>query len=303
MTTHHRGTAERPSPTLSAGRLAQIACILEVTARKPGNVHPQAAFEDLHHLDFLLSAGAIVGPMDRAARMGIGPTVLASVEATRRVVRTNTNLGIILLLAPLAAVPRRVRLADGIEAVLAATTVDDARDVYRAIRLAVPGGLGRAPDQDVAGEPTATLREVMNLAAERDLVARQYANGFAQVLDEALLSLREGLKGGGPLEPAIITTFLTLLAREEDTLIVRKAGRRAAKQARLKAMEIMTAGGIVSARGRDQLAGFDDWLRSQGSRLNPGATADIVTAALFAALRDGTIPLPRDPGPAGWSGD
>ena len=104
--------------------------------------------------------------------------MLGAIEATRRVVSTNTNLGIVLLLAPLAAVADCVDLAEGVEAVLAATTVDDARHVYHAIRLAQPGGLGEVSDQDIAREPTISLRDVMGLAADRDLIARQYANGF-----------------------------------------------------------------------------------------------------------------------------
>src|SRR4051795_7320508 len=94
--------APRP-PT--PGLLAQVACLMEVTARKPGNVHRGADFPDLHFLDFLLSAAAIAGPLDRAAAEGVGTAVLAAVQSTRRVVSTNTNLGMILLLAPLAAVP------------------------------------------------------------------------------------------------------------------------------------------------------------------------------------------------------
>ncbi|WP_250847096.1 triphosphoribosyl-dephospho-CoA synthase [Aquisphaera insulae] len=286
----------------SIGQLAQIACILEVCARKPGNVHPGASFPDLNHLDFLLSAAAISAPIDDARTKGVGATVLASVRSTRRVVGTNTNLGIILLLAPLAAVPDGIRPEEGIEAVLAATTVEDARDVYRAIRLASPGGLGRAAAQDVADEPTETLRAVMALAADRDLIARQYENGFHEVLREAAPLLRETLASGGPLEPAIIATFLTMLARHEDTLIARKTSRRIAARVSRDASAVLAAGGMSTGQGRKRLAEFDASLRVEGSRLNPGATADIVTAALFAALREGTIPLPRDPGPAGWSG-
>src|SRR4051794_34369776 len=118
---------------LSPGQLAQVACFLEVTARKPGNVHPRADFEDAIYLDFLLSAAAIAGPMDRARVDGVGAAVLGAVEATRRVVATNTNLGMVLLLAPLAAVVEGVELRRGVAEVLAATTVDDARSVYRSI--------------------------------------------------------------------------------------------------------------------------------------------------------------------------
>jgi triphosphoribosyl-dephospho-CoA synthase len=287
---------------LTAGRLAQVACLLEVTARKPGNVHRFLDFADLHYLDFLLSATAIAAPLDRAGEKGIGASVLAAVEATRRVVNTNTNLGMILLLAPLAVVPRDMELADGIEAVLAATTIDDARAVYQAIRLALPGGLGKAAEQDVAGEPTMTLRETMALAADRDMVARQYANGFHEVLHEALPMLQASLHEDPRLETTIISAHLQILARHPDSLIVRKAGLDIAKDVSRKAAEILDAGWPESEQSRILCQQLDAWLRSRGSLLNPGTTADVITAALFAALRDGTIKLPRHPGSATWSG-
>ena len=82
-----------------------------MTARKPGNVHRFADLPGLHFVDFLLSAAAIADPLDRAVSEGVGAAVLGAVEATRRLVSTNTNLGIVLLLAPLAAVPEGVDLA------------------------------------------------------------------------------------------------------------------------------------------------------------------------------------------------
>src|SRR4051812_9240023 len=109
----------------STGQIAQFACLLEVTARKPGNVHRFHDFADSHFLDYLLSASALVGPIDRARTIGVGASVLEAVEATRRVVATNTNLGMVLLLAPLAAVPEGVELAVGIEPLLESTTVED----------------------------------------------------------------------------------------------------------------------------------------------------------------------------------
>ena len=151
-------------------------------ARKPGNVHRFADLADLRFSDFLLSATALAEPLDRAATLGIGRAVYEAILATRQVVDTNTNLGIVLLLAPLAAVPTDVYLRDGIEAVLASTTVDDARWVYRAIRLAQPGGLGDVPEQDVKGEPTVSLREAMAMAADRDLIARQYVRRISSGL-------------------------------------------------------------------------------------------------------------------------
>ncbi len=301
MSKQDRQDAPSNNAPLSVGRLAQIACLLEVMARKPGNVHRFADFADLHFLDFLLSATAVAGPLDRASERGIGATVLAAVEATRQVVCTNTNLGMILLLAPLAAVPRDVGLAEGVERVLAATTVDDARAVYRAIRLAAPGGLGHAPEQDVAGEPTVTLWEAMALAAGRDLVARQYGNGFHEVLHEALPMIQASLRADPHLETAIVTVYLQMLARHHDSLIARKAGHEAAKSVSRKAAQILEAGWPASEDSRTLAEQFESWLRRRGSLMNPGTTADLITAALFAALRDGTIPLPRLPGSAGWS--
>jgi triphosphoribosyl-dephospho-CoA synthase len=288
--------APAPAPALSPGRLAQLACLLEVTARKPGNVHRLRDRPDLHFVDFLLSAVAIAEHLDRAAAIGIGPAVYEAIRATRRVVTTNTNLGIVLLLAPLAAVPEGVDLAPGVEAILESTTLEDARAVYRAIRLAEPGGLGSVRDQDIDLEPTMTLRAVMNLAAERDLIARQYANGFREVLGEALPALRASLSAGRTLETAIVSTHLNILAHHPDSLIVRKGGLEPALDVSRRASDVLAAGWPDREEARRLCHALDIWLREPSRRLNPGTTADLVTAALYAALRDGTIQLPRPPG-------
>jgi triphosphoribosyl-dephospho-CoA synthase len=278
--------------TLTPGQLAQLACLFEATARKPGNVHRFRDFDDAHYLDFLLSAAAIAGPLDDAPQFGVGCTILRAVEATRRVVATNTNLGMILLLAPMAAVPIGRDLRKGVETVLEETRVEDAALVYRAIRLAGPGGLGKAEDQDVLDEPTVTLRAAMRLAAGRDLVARQYASGFADVFDRALPALRASIEKGRPVETAIVAAYLDFLAHRPDTLIARKRGEAVALEASRRASAVLDAGWPDSAEGIEALAAFDGWLRLDGHARNPGATADLTTAALFAALRDGTIGLP-----------
>src|SRR5262249_42110777 len=153
------------------------------TARKAGNVHRSADFPDVTYADFIASAAAAAPEFGFATDRPLGETVLASIRATRDVVRTNTNLGIVLLLAPLAKVAEGVDLRKGVRKVLEETTVGDAVRVYEAIRFAAPGGLGEAKEQDVRLVPTAPLREVMTLAADRDLIARQYGNGFADVFD------------------------------------------------------------------------------------------------------------------------
>jgi triphosphoribosyl-dephospho-CoA synthase len=283
---------------MTPGQLAQLACILEATARKPGNVHRFGDYDDAIYLDFILSASALVDPLDRAGRIGVGAAVLEAVEATRRVVATNTNLGMILLLAPLAAVAEGEETRPGLARVLDNLTVDDARLAYRAIRLARPGGLGSAPEQDVAEEPRVPLHQAMRLAADRDSIARQYGTGFRDVFELTLPALRDALATGRPLEPAIITAYLKTLARLPDTLIARKGGLAAALEVSRRAAELVDPAlrPLPSA-----LADFDTWLRSRDHVRNPGTTADLTAAALFVALRDGTIELPLPPG--SWGRD
>jgi triphosphoribosyl-dephospho-CoA synthase len=278
---------------LSVATCAQAACLFEATARKPGNVHRYRDFCDLSYLDFLLSASALGPCLEQVGDRGVGATVLEIIRRTREVTATNTNLGITLLLTPLAAVPRHQSLQDGIEPVLQSLTVADARAVYQAIRLAQPGGLGQAPDQDVAQEPTKPLREIMLMAADRDMVARQYSNGFRELFDTGLPALLHRWQQGWPLEEAIIYCHLWLMAQFPDSLISRKRGTEEAKKAAaLATFAVASADEPLSES--EALHELDAWLRECGNERNPGTTADLVNACLFAALRDGPITLPLD---------
>jgi triphosphoribosyl-dephospho-CoA synthase len=270
---------------LDVGLCAQVACIWEATARKPGNVHRYRDFADSSYTDFLLSAAAIAPVMATACQRRVGATILDAIRATQRVAGTNTNLGIVLLLSPLAAVPREQELRSGVEYVLAGLDVEDARLAYEAIRLAAPGGLGQSPEQDVRDEPTQTLRQAMALAAHRDQIARQYANGFAEVFDDGVPALLAGLDRTGSIEGAIILAHLQLMANHPDTLIARKCGHAEAKEAARRARAVLEAGWA-------ELSGFDAWLRAEGHARNPGATADLLTASLFVLLRENAIELP-----------
>jgi triphosphoribosyl-dephospho-CoA synthase len=279
---------------LPIGLCAQAACILEATARKPGNVHRFCDFDDLGYVDFLLSGAAIAPVLDGAVGRSVGETILACIRATRQVVTTNTNLGIVLLLAPLAAVPRDQDLLEGIERVLARLTCDDARLTYEAIRRSQPGGLGEVGEQDVRAEPTDTLRAVMALAADRDFIARQYAEGFREVLHEGVPTLVQAWQQTGLLENAIVHCHVDWMAKYPDSLIARKWGADVAREAQTRAQAVQAAGGLATEAGRQALAEFDGWLREPGRRRNPGTTADLVTACLFAALRSDTIKLPGE---------
>jgi triphosphoribosyl-dephospho-CoA synthase len=273
------------------GLCVQTACVWEASARKPGNVHRYRDFADLSYLDLLLSAAAIAPVLAAAPTARVGAIVLEAVRATRAVAQSNSNLGIILLLTPLAAVPEGEDLRRGVERVLEALDVEDARLAYEAIRLARPGGLGRAQEEDVAGEPTRTLREVMALAAGRDLVARQYTDGFREVFEEGAPALVRGMQETGSVEGGIVSAHLFLLSRHPDSLIARKHDDAEAEEASARAGEVLRLGWPAEGGGRSALARLDAWLR-QGR--NPGTTADLVCASLFVLLREGTMGLRPD---------
>jgi triphosphoribosyl-dephospho-CoA synthase len=300
----------------------RTACLLEVTARKVGNVHPLAAFADCDWEAFAASAEAVAPVLGGAAGRPLGETILRAVEATNAAVGRNTNLGMVLLLAPLAAAsgggaaPRR----EAVRRVLEETTVDDAKRLYEAIRLARPGGLGTAEREDVAVPPTVTLAEAMRLAADRDAVARQYDNGFDDVFAFARhFSATEpaGATGGSsasaecpsthepensvappttvfspawlPLERQIVTAHIEMIAAGLETLITRKCGPETAVEVQRRAagvLDVIKVGGPDAERA---FADFDAWLRADGNRRNPGTTADLIAASLFVAIREGRV--------------
>jgi triphosphoribosyl-dephospho-CoA synthase len=282
-----------PASALQAADVAaaaQLACLLEASAPKPGNVSPFASFRDATYEDFLASAAAIGPALAAAGERSLGATIRAGVEATARWAPSNTNLGLVLLLVPLARAalrpghePLRAQLA----ATLADTTVADARDAYVAIRAAAPGGLGRASQQDVAGTPTVTLREAMALARERDAIAREYATDFETTFEIGAPALRRARADGLAWRDAIVEVYLTLLAASPDTHVVRKLGTDAGVTVQRRARAVLDAGGVRTTAGRDATAALDRELRDEANALNPGATADLTGAAIYVVLLEG----------------
>lgn len=261
---------------------------------KPGNVAPGSDFANATVDDFLRSAHAIAPILAHASHQSLGDTILDAIRATRGVVNHNTNLGIVLLLAPLATVPRSQSLQEGISAVLNSTTVEDSRKVYAAIRLAQPSGLGEAEDQDLNDEPTLTLQACMELAADRDLIAAQYVNGFQDVLRTGQDYLRTCLQVEVPQPQQISMLAVRLLAEFGDSLIARKCGAEMSGIVREKARSLLDSGWPIQHHTAEMFAAFDTFLRADGNQRNPGTTADLVAAILFAALRDGWMTAEGD---------
>jgi triphosphoribosyl-dephospho-CoA synthase len=284
-----RGGVARLGPD-GVVRAAQLACVLEASAEKPGNVTPSHDFDDTSYEDMLRSGIALGPELGHAGDRAVGETVLAAVRASRGAAGANTNLGIALLLAPLARAalmgePLRERLGG----VLRALTVDDARAAYTAIRLAGAGGLEEPVEHDVRDEPRVTLREAMAAAAQRDTIASEYVTDHAVTFELGLPAFADALGDGLRPRDAIVELALRLLAAVPDTLIARKRGADVAGRVAAGARQVLTAGGVRSDRGRTVLAGFDASLRQDGNALNPGTTADLVTAVLFVAQLEGVL--------------
>lgn len=266
----------------------QTACIWEVLARKAGNVHRYRDFTDTSLCDFLLCAAACAGPLSRL-ETPLGSRIHQAVLICRQVCRSNANLGIILLLAPLAELDYGGNWQQQLETVIESADVKDTHHVYAAIRLANPAGLGQLGEADIRTEPTLRLREAMALAADRDLVARQYATAFADVRDFGLPLLETAWRRWRCVEAAVLECQLHWLAHFEDSLIARKNGLEVARWVQRQAQEILRHGGLETVGGRQAYAQLDEKLRTPDNRLNPGTIADLIAAALFVSLRTGLL--------------
>ncbi|MEJ2719380.1 MAG: triphosphoribosyl-dephospho-CoA synthase [Deltaproteobacteria bacterium] len=272
---------------------AQIACLLEVNAWKPGNVSRFQDFPECCFEDFLVSAVAIGPAFLEAAHKPVGATILRAVRDTHRLVDTNTNLGIVLLLAPLAKAAGMGN-SNGLRAavirVLADLTVEDACGAYEAIRLAAPAGLDRVERCDVYDSKIDfTLREAMKLAQDRDSVAREYVTGFDLTFELGYATLRRLCEKGCKAPESVVQTFLTILAQVPDSLISRKNDLATARHVSELAKRVVDSGGVFSEGGRKELHKLNHILRDEQHRLNPGTTADLVAASLFVFLVDGGV--------------
>ncbi len=267
------------------------ACTLDVAVRKPGNVSQQSAGHRMQAQMFLDSAQAAAGPLFTAG-LGVGERIEVAVRATWAAAGCNTNLGILLLCAPVAVAVERYGAASPatLESVLQHLSVEDARAAYRGIALANPGGLGAAAEQDVNDEPSIGLREAMGLAAERDLIARQYLDGYRDLFDRRVsIGLLPCNSSVSSLTAAVQVLYLDWLSSFVDSHIVRKHGIAVAQT-------VMTAAQVWrdSARAGEPLddspafLAWDESLKAQG--INPGTTADLTVATLMLSALQTTDP-------------
>lgn len=278
--------------TLRAGFVA--ACTLDVQVRKPGNVSVASAGHRMQAQQFIDSAHAAAGALCTAG-MPVGERIERAMDASLAAAGCNTNLGIVLLCAPLAAAAETWRpgrgasaLRERLEQVLQRLDIDDAQAAYRAIARTQPGGLGTAPQQDVARPPTVALREAMALAARRDRIAAQYADTpvYAEVFDLALPAFAAA--GGQAMQSA----YIELLCHSPDSHIVRRHGAAMAHCVMSEALpwrERLRDG--VQVEADSAWARWDQSLKDRG--LNPGTCADLSVATAWVAWMCGQTLRPR----------
>jgi len=270
------------------------ACTLDVAVRKPGNVSIHSAGHRMQAQQFLDSAQAAAGPLFEPGS-GIGERIEGAVRASWAAAGCNTNLGIVLLCAPLAVAVERHGEARpaALEAVLSTLDLQDARAAYRGIARANPGGLGSAEAEDVHAEPRIGLRAAMALAADRDLIARQYRDGYADVFARVPPAPPEGRP-----EAAVQAIYLDWLGTFPDSHIVRKHGIAVAQTVMAVAQRWRARAAAGEALdGTPEFAAWDEALKSRG--INPGTTADLTVATLMLYFlraggtdRDNPLPAP-----------
>jgi triphosphoribosyl-dephospho-CoA synthase len=228
----------------------------------------------------------------------VGTRIRGAVEASIKAAGANTNLGIVLLCAPLAAAAEleSLELRAALVHVLDDLDIRDADDVFAAIVRAAPGGLGRAERHDVFAPAQATLKQAMAEAAERDRIARQYATAFADVFDLGMTLHAAAIRRWSDPKWATLAVYLGFLSKFPDSHIVRKQGAAAAADVCQTATKFNALLWSVQ-HPADRLGDFLTWdgaLKTRG--INPGTSADLTVATLFGRRLQSALPSARNNG-------
>jgi triphosphoribosyl-dephospho-CoA synthase len=287
------GSQEVFSATSIASAIGS-ACIAELHALKPGNVSVHSEGHGMAVDDFVRSAWAIAPALVRPG-LSVGGRTLAAIQATRRVVDCNTNLGIVLLCAPLAHAALHMKhgqtLREALGETLLALDANDTALTYEAIRLAEPAGLGDVEQYDVrTSKPAASLYQVMQSAQGHDRIARQYASNYADIFELAVPRLYDGIDRWDNEEWAAVSAYLGLLSALPDTHIERKHGSCLAQDVGVRAKrldDMLLAEKDTPQKLAAPLMQFDVELKRQG--INPGTSADLTVAALTVKRLQDTL--------------
>ena len=264
---------------------------MDVAAIKPGNVGWHGGNGSMTSHDFLRSATAC-GWALCALQQSLGKRILHAVQQTHQAVGTNTNLGIVLLCAPIvmaalesddATIHDLSQFRQRVKAVLVAATPQDVADIFAAIRLAQPGGMGEVEENDIRNTPHGHLLDIMRSASGRDRIAAEYANHYALLFETLVPLLLEIYQRWGYYCWAVTGVYLYLLGTCSDTLVHRKYGQDIAYAIRHElepfAKEVVQS--KTPQQFEQKLLLLDRDLKKRG--INPGTSADLVVCSFFIA--------------------
>lgn len=301
----------------------QLAMLLEVSAYpKPGNVHRTRDFFDTKFEHFLASAVALNPCWCKAAYRGalislgklsfsslnIGELIREGVEKVKAWHSGgNTSLGVIMLLTPIAAAAGKgftdgnfneEALRKNLKLIAESSTFMDAINVYKAISLAKPGGLGEIDFLDVNKESSINeiiekqipLFEIFKFSSKYDSISLEWVENFKITFELGYPFFINELKESKDLNVSIVNTYLKVLSEVYDTLIIRKAGFEWAVKVSERAKEALEAGGLKTLEGKNLVFKLDEDLAKYGNKLNPGATADLTSSTLAIAVLNGVKP-------------
>lgn len=257
------------------------ACVDELTALKPGNVHCYASGHDMTIEQFLESA-YVASPIMARQELTLGARILKSVQATKNAVSVNTNLGIILLCAPLAQAilcKPSCSLRQSVTDVISQSGISDARQILQAIQLASPSGLGKSELHDVFSPASVGIIEIMAVAESSDMIARQYANGFAEIFGFGSQVMQQAQ---GSHNQVVTQIYLNFLSTYPDSHIIRQHGKAVAEEIRSLAYRLLLK---LNTENLDrnlysELLICDKVMKRR--EINPGTSADLTVATLFA---------------------
>jgi len=279
------------SKLLTPEQLAQAyqnACMAELLAIKPGNVHMFADGHGMTVHDFIKSAEASAVVIAQS-NLSVGQRILHAVEATQQAVGMNTNLGLVLLCAPLihAAANRSLgstqALQQSLATVLSQLTIEDAQYASQAIVLANPAGLGEVDQNSVHDKPQVTLLEMMRSAQHADRIAWQYSNAFSDIFDFGVTRYLDAMIKWENESWATAALYLGFLSRQLDTHIIRKYGNVMAEEVMLEAQDIEADywANDNPKLVQSKLLAWDASLKARN--INPGTSADLTVATVLAA--------------------
>ena len=267
------------------------ACIAELQALKPGNVHLFADGHGMTVQDFIKSAVASSAVIARP-HLSVGQRIFDAVDATQKVVGLNTNLGLILLCAPLIHSALQYdsalqgdadfSLRQNLTLTLEQLDITDGRLSAKAILLANPAGLGVVDEHDVHEEVEVTLLEMMHSVKHKDRIAMQYASEYNDIFEFGVLRYQEAMAKWNNQAWATTALYIGYLSRFLDTHIVRKYGEAVAKTIMFEAQEVEAQYWAAENPKliQKKLLAWDASLKKR--KINPGTSADLTVATLLA---------------------